>query len=229
MPTLSHQKIPVLQSNQSTEKAQRLWFILGLRGGLFLVELGVGFWGHSLSLLAGAGHLFSDLVVLGLTLVIAWLVQHQIVGESDRKYRRMEAAIALLNGLSLGVIACLIVSEALKDLQTPKPILALPVLLIAALSLVVNGVTLQLLRPHTRNNLNFRGIFLHGLADGASALSIILAACAVYFFGWLWADAVGSLLVALFISLGAISLIREGLQVLWFEVLLSHQEDTLAE
>jgi very-short-patch-repair endonuclease len=38
---------------------------LGLRIGLFSIELGTALWSHSLSLLAGAGHLFADLLTLG--------------------------------------------------------------------------------------------------------------------------------------------------------------------
>lgn len=222
MPTLSHKEFPVPQSNQGTGKMHHLWLILGLRSGLFLVELGVGFWGHSLSLLAGAGHLFSDLIMLGLTLLTAWLVQRQSVDQSAQKYRRMEASIALLNGSSLGFVACWIACEAINHLQTPQPVYGLPVLLVAGLSFVINGLTIYLLHPHTGNSLNFRGVFLHGVADTASALSIILAACAVYFFNWLWADALSSLLVAVLIGLSAILLVRSGLQVLQVEATLPH-------
>lgn len=66
MPSLSHEKPSIACLDQ--QSIDRLWFILGLRGGLFFVELAAGFWSRSLSLLAGAGHLFSDLVALGLTL-----------------------------------------------------------------------------------------------------------------------------------------------------------------
>lgn len=219
MPTLSHKEFAAPQSNhQGTAKMHHLWLILGLRSGLFLVELGVGFWGHSLSLLAGAGHLFSDLIMLGLTLLTAWLVQRQSIDQLAHKYRRMEASIALLNGLSLGIVACWIAYEAINHLQTPQPVFGLPVLIVAGLSLVINGLTIRWLHPHTGNSLNFRGVFLHGVADAASAFSLILSACAVYFFDWLWADALSSLVVAVLISLSAISLVREGLQVLQLEV-----------
>ena len=53
---------------------------------------------------------------------------------------------------------------------------------------------------HSHNDLNVRGVLLHGVADAASSGGVILAACAVYFFNWLWADAAGSLIVAVLIG-----------------------------
>lgn len=208
-----------LKVEQNIQRIEILWLVLGLRLAFFLIELGVGIWSNSLSLLAGAGHLFSDLLTLGLILLAAWLVQHESLSQTAWNYKRLEAWVAVNNGLSLGAIACWIVYEAIKHLQTPQPVFGLPVLLVAGLGLVINGLTIQLLHPHTHSSLNFRGVFLHGVADAASSLSIILAACAVYFFDWLWADALSSLLVAILIGLGAISLIREGLQVLRFEAM----------
>ncbi len=199
---------------QDTRKIQILWIVLGLRIIFFLLEVGVGIWSHSLSLLAGAGHLFSDLLTLGLTLVTAWLVQRQSLNQTAWKYKRLEAWVALLNGVSLGAIALLIAWEALKHLQTPEPISSLPVLLVAGLGLVINGLSVLLLHPHSHHDLNFRGVLLHGVADAASSISLILAALTVYFFNWLWADAVASLLVALLISISAISLLRDGWRTL---------------
>ena len=63
---------------------------------------------YTVALLAGAGHLFSDLLTLGLTLVAAWSVQHQSLNQTAWKYKLLEAWVALLNGVSLGAIALLI-------------------------------------------------------------------------------------------------------------------------
>lgn len=212
---------------QDTRKIQLLGIVLGLRMGFFLIEVGVGIWSHSLSLLAGAGHLLSDLLTLGLTLIAAWLVQHRSQDQNAWKYKRLEAWVALFNGVSLGAIALLIAWEAVKHLQTPEPISSLPVLLVAGLSLVINGLSVQLLHPHSQHDLNFRGILLHGVADAASSISVIIAALAVYFFNWLWADAAASLLVALLIGISGISLLRDGWQVLRNASTCQRQEDTL--
>lgn len=160
-------------------------------------------------------------------MISAWLVQLHSQDQTAWKYKRLEAWVALFNGASLGAITLLIAWEAVKHLQTPEPISGLPVLLVAGLSLVINGLSVQLLYPHSHNNLIFRGILLHGVADATSSISVILAALAVYFFNWLWADTVASLLVALLIGLSAISLLRDGWQVLRNASTHQLQEDIL--
>lgn len=86
-------------------------------------------------------------------------------------------------------------------------------LIAAGLSLVINGMSIYLLREDSHHDLNVRGVLLHGVADAASSISVVLGALAVYFFNWFWADAVGSLLVALIIGFSSISLITASLRV----------------
>lgn len=53
-------------------------------------------------------------------------------------------------------------------------------LLIAALGLIVNIFSIKLLDPHTHNDLNIQGVFLHIITDPVSALSVIIAALLVH-------------------------------------------------
>ncbi|WP_281261356.1 cation transporter [Chamaesiphon polymorphus] len=87
-------------------------------------------------------------------------------------------------------------------------------LLVAGLSLAANGFAVYLLYRYRDRDLNLRGVFLHGVADATGALSAIVAASAIYWFDWLWADAAASLLVVLIISLSALSLIKSAWQML---------------
>ena len=200
----------------SRQPLKQLWIVLALRGILFLLDLGVGLWSHSLSLLAASGHLFADLVTIGLTLLAAWVVQS--ASQATLEYRRIEAWVGLLNGVSLVAIALLIAWEAVEHLQAPEPILGLPLLIAAVLSIVINSSIVNLLHADSHHNLNLRGVFLHGVADAASSIGLILAAVAVHFFRWFWADAVVSFLVALLICLSSLSLVRNSLHILGREL-----------
>ncbi|MCU0552247.1 MAG: cation diffusion facilitator family transporter [Leptolyngbya sp. Prado105] len=202
-------------STQDQQKMKRLWWVFGLRGGLFLVELGAGLWSHSLSLLAGSGHLFSDLITLGLTLLAAWFTQRRTTTQTTMSQnRRLEAWIALLNGVSLAIVAMLLGREAIEHLQNPEPVLGLPLLGAAGLSLIINGLSIYLLHNDHHHDLNLRGVFLHGVADAASSIGVMVAALAVYFLNWVWVDAAIGLLVALLICLSTISLIKDSLRIL---------------
>ncbi|WP_071925506.1 cation transporter [Chroococcidiopsis thermalis] len=51
-------------------------------------------------------------------------------------------------------------------------------------------------------------------ADAASSVGVMLAALAIYYLNWLWADASASLLVACLLSLGAVPLAQDSLEIL---------------
>lgn len=196
--------------------SQRLWIVLGLRFVLFLAELGVGIWSRSLALLAGSGHLFSDLLTLGLTLLAAYVTKREAKKGKSVKELRLESWLALVNGVSLVAIALLLIYETIDHLQhhSSELSLGLPVLLVAALGVVINGITTYLLHRDQHHSLNVRGIFLHQVADMAGATSILLSALVIYLFHWAWADAATSLFVAFLIVVNALSLCRDSFRVL---------------
>jgi cobalt-zinc-cadmium efflux system protein len=137
-----------LEIDDIQPQASLLWIILGLRIVLFAIELGTAIWTHSVSLLAGAGHLFADLLTLGLTLLAAWVVQRQPVARTAPTQQRLKAWIGLINGIALGAIALLIAQEAMNHLQNVGSMASLPMLLVAGLSLIVNGLAVYLLYRH---------------------------------------------------------------------------------
>ncbi|WP_287453644.1 hypothetical protein [Leptolyngbya sp. UWPOB_LEPTO1] len=81
------------------------------------------------------------MITLGVTLLATWFTQRRTASQTAiSQNRRLEAGIALLNGVSLAIVAILLRSEAIKHLQSPKPLLGLPLLGTAGLNLITNGV-----------------------------------------------------------------------------------------
>jgi cobalt-zinc-cadmium efflux system protein len=198
----------------TSSKLRLLWTALCLLSLSFATEVALGFHSHSLSLVADAGHMLVDVMALGLTLITAWFAQKPAQGQATFGYRRVEILAALTNGLSLLVIAALIAWESKERLQSPEPILGLPMLLGAGLGLIVNSLNLLLLHRESHQDLNLRGAFLHMMSDAASSVGVILAAIALYCQGWVWMDAAASLLVAGLTFMSAIPLVWESLTVL---------------
>ncbi len=196
------------------QKTQTLLITLGLLGSFFLAELSISIWSHSLSLLADAEHLVSDIAALGLTLLANWLAKKPASGQATFGYRRVEILAALVNGLSLLAIAAFITYEAIVRFQAPEPVLGLPMLIAATVGLVVNALNITLLHQHSHDDLNLRGAFLHVIADALSSVGVIFAAIAIYCFNWLWIDAAASLLVAGLTALSAVPLVQESLGIL---------------
>lgn len=198
----------------SRRKTQLLWIALGLLTIFLVTEWGAALWSHSLSLQADAGHMLSDVAAMGLTLLATWLSQRPATGQATFGYRRIEILAALANSISLLAIAVFIAWEAINRFQVPEPVLSLPMLVVAGVGLVVNTININLLHKHAHDDLNLRGAFLHVIADAASSVGIILAALAVHFLHWLWADAAVSLFVAGLTCVSAIPLARESLEIL---------------
>jgi cobalt-zinc-cadmium efflux system protein len=203
-----------LNPNGSGQKIWRLWMVLLLLISVVPAEIGIGFWSHSLSLQADAGHLFSDVSTLGLTLFASWFAERPATSRATFGYGRVEILAACVNGCGLLAIAFFIASEALQRFHNPEPILSLPLLLGAGLALIVNVLNLTLLHKHSHNDLNFRAAFLHILADTMSSVGVLVEAVVVYWFKWSWIDPVISLLIACFACLSAIPLIYRSLEVL---------------
>lgn len=199
----------------SRHKTRSLWIALALISGFALVELGVGWFSHSLALMAESGHMLSDGLALGLALMATWIAQFPASHQATFGYRRIEILAALGNSVGLMIVAFWIAWEAIARLQAPPTeILSLPMLVTATIGLGVNTLNASLLHDNSHNDLNLRGAFLHMVADAVSSVGVIVAAIAVWAFDWNWADGAISLGVAILVIAGAIPLLRQSLHIL---------------
>jgi cobalt-zinc-cadmium efflux system protein len=87
-----------------------------------------------------------------------------------------------------------------------------PMLLVAIVGLVVNGINVKLLHQGSHADLNLRAAWLHMVADMASAIGVIIAALFVAVFHWVMADCVISFGIAGLISISALPLVGQSLQ-----------------
>jgi cobalt-zinc-cadmium efflux system protein len=101
------------------QSARRLGITLALTLGYFGVEVGVGFWSHSLALLADAGHMLTDAAALGLSLLTARIAARPRSASKTYGYRRAEIIGALVNASTMIVVSLFVVVEAIKRLQAP--------------------------------------------------------------------------------------------------------------
>ena len=181
-----------------------------------LVEVAGGFLTNSLALLSDAGHMLSDAAALGLSLFAFNFGERKGNLRKTFGYRRIEILAAMINAVTLIVIAVFIVIEAARRLQNPPEVATAGMLAISTLGLAVNiVVALYMLRGgDVRENVNMRGAYLHVLGDAAGSVGAIVAALAMMCFGWGWADAAASLLVAALIVKSGWGVLKESLNIL---------------
>ena len=209
------ENLPVFLSNQDLhgselDQTHTMWPLLqalGLLGVFSTVEFSAGLWSNSLSLVSDAEHILSDTAALGIALGVNWLSRS--TWRLPKQYQ-LEVWAALLNALSLIVIAIWIIKEAMIRLQTPElEILGLPMLATAIAGLLINSFNVFCLRGCAHQSLNLRGAFVHLLADLIGSIGAVLAAIAVIWLHWTWADGFIGFLVAAMITWLSISLLIE--------------------
>ena len=196
-----------------THDSRLLGWAFCLIAGFMFVELVAGLWTNALVLLADAGHMFLDATTLGLS----WWAAHISARGFDQKlsygYHRFQVLAAFINGLTLAALVVWITIEAVSRLANPEPILPLPALGVAAAGFFVNVVAYRWLHGAS-DNANVRSAALHVLGDLLGSAAAIIAALAVYFFGWLYADPVLTLLIVIILSRGAYRVIKESAHIL---------------
>jgi cobalt-zinc-cadmium efflux system protein len=183
---------------------------------VLVVEVAGGILTGSLALLSDAGHMASDAIGLGVALVASVVAARPPTDRHTYGFQRVEVLGALVNGVLLTVLAVSITVEAARRLAAPETIevLAGPMLIVAALGLLANAGTLLLLRGGNRRSLNLRGAYLEVLGDLIGSVVTVAAAIALLLFGFVQADALGSLAIAVLIAPRAFLLLRDVARVL---------------
>jgi cobalt-zinc-cadmium efflux system protein len=193
----------------------RLLIAIGIVAAVLVVEV-VGAWiSGSLSLLADAGHMLSDLTGLVVALMATIVAARPATDRQTFGYRRAEVFGALINGLILVVVAVTVTIGAIGRLVSGEnDVQSGAMLIVAAIGLVANFGALLLLRPAAGHSINMRGAYLEVFGDLIGSVTVIVAAVVIMFTGFQAADSIASLLIAAFIVPRAVMLLRDVVRVL---------------
>lgn len=195
-------------------RERKLLFAFVLTVLMMVAEAFGGFWSGSLALLADAGHMLVDSLALLLAVVGAWLAKRPADARRTYGYGRLEVLAGFVNALTQFVLVAFIAYEAIMRLFHPGEILSGVMLVVALIGLAVNVVVLRTLHGHAHDDVNLAGATLHVLGDLLGSVAAVLAALAVRWLGWNWADPVLSLLVSLLILGSAWGLLRRSAHIL---------------
>lgn len=196
------------------DSAKALRWALVLTAGFLVAEVVGGIVSNSLTLLADAGHMLTDVGALALSLFVTWLARQPAMPRRTYGYLRWEILAALLNGATLLAVSAWIIWEAVGRLRDPEPVQTGIMLVVAALGLVVNAIAAKLLHGGAGHSLNMRGAYLHVVSDLLGSVAAVAAALCARFLGWSLADPIASILMSALIVRGSWSLVRESLDIL---------------
>jgi cobalt-zinc-cadmium efflux system protein len=196
-------------------KSFGLAFAVGIGLNLIFVsvETVFGFLSNSMALLADAGHNLSD--VAGL--LVAWGASVLSRRAPTTRYtyglRSSSILAALFNAMLLlmavGAIAC----EATQRFASPEPVAGRTVMLVAAIGIVINGLTAWLFASGRKADINIRGAFLHMAADAAVSAGVVVAGGVILLTNWHWVDPFVSLVICAIIVWGTWGLLKDSVRM----------------
>jgi len=193
---------------------RRLALVLALTLAFLGVEVAAGFLTGSLSLLADAGHMLTDVAGLVLALLAMKVAERPPSPRRTYGYHRAEILAALTNGVVLLGVAGYILFEAWHRFAHPRPVPGLPVFAVAAVALAVNVASAFALHRGSRASLNVRGAYNEVMADAVSSVGVMAGAATITLTGWYWVDPLVAVLIAAFILPRTVALLREAVGVL---------------
>ncbi len=174
----------------------KLAIALSLIVGFMAVEVALGIVAGSLALLSDAGHMLTDAAAIGLSLAAIRLAARPARGVMTFGLKRVEILSAQANGLTLLILAVIILIEATRRLVSPPEVEGGLVLAVALLGVVVNIAATWVLARANRQSLNVEGAFRHILTDLYAFIGTAVAGAIILLTGFERADAIASILVA---------------------------------
>lgn len=204
-------------AHSSNKKVLALSFLIIF--SFMIVEAIGGVVTNSLALLSDAGHMLSDAASLAIALFAFIAAEKATTRSKTYGYKRLEILAACVNGLTLMLIAIFIFIEAAERFQNPPEVATTGMLIISVIGLLVNLLVAWIMvkGSDTKDNLNMRGAFLHVVSDMLGSVGAIIAALLMMGFGFLWADPLASVMVAvlvcrsgLFVTKNALHILMEG-------------------
>jgi cobalt-zinc-cadmium efflux system protein len=188
-------------------------FAIILNTVFVVIEYSYGFIANSTALVADASHNISDV----LSLLLAWSAIMLTRKQPSQRYtyglRSTSILAALANAMLLLVVSGGIAWEAIHRFSQPPAVDSLTVSVVAAVGIVVNGLSAWLFMKGSKKDLNIRGAYLHMAADTAVSLAVVISGVAIFYTGWYWLDPVISLLIVIVILVGTWGLLLDSLKL----------------
>ena len=196
-----------MSSNHHHFKEENLIITMVLNFIITLVELVGGLLSGSLSLLSDALHNFSD----GISVIVSFIAIRLSKRENTLKntfgYKRAEILAALFNSSFLIIISFFLFKEAYLRIQHPQNIDSRIMIAVALVGLAANVISVFLLKPGSKNNMNIRSAYVHLFSDSLSSLGVIIGGILIYYFNTTIVDSILTMAIGVYV-------LKEGFDIL---------------
>lgn len=199
----------------SRGRIRRMVIALVILLAFLVLEVVVGLTVNSLSLLADAGHMLTDVVGMSMGL-IALLLARRGSSAAARTFgwHRAEVLTAMANAAMLLAVAIWVFYEAISRIGDVPELPGMALILTASVGLAANLVVMLMLRADSKDSLAVRGAYLEVLADAVGSVGVLIAGAVVLVFDWPYADIIVGVLISLWVVPRAMKLAAASLRIL---------------
>lgn len=206
----------------SKKGERRTWWVLALTFITMLLEISAGILFGSMALLADGWHMATHVAAFMITL---FAYRYSRIHAHDGTFAFSPGKVGVLGGfassIALGVVALMMLVEALERFLNPRTIHFDEAILVACFGLLVNLICALLLREHHHghdhqhdghahhHDDNLKAAYLHVLADALTSVLAISALLAGKYYAWNWLDPAMGVVGALVISRWSYGLMKE--------------------
>lgn len=168
----------------------------------------------SISLISDALHNFSDVMALVISYIANVLVTRSSTPRKTFGFKRAEIIAAFVNASALIAIAIYLSFEAVRRFSQPIEIESKWVIIFAAWSILLNGVSVILLHQESRHSMNIRSAYIHLLSDMFTSIAVLAGGIIMNFYNFYWLDGVLTLLIAAYLIYSTWSILTQSIKVL---------------
>ena len=206
--------MPHSHNNAHNVSGKKLMITIILNLLITLSQLIGGIAAHSLALLSDALHNFSDVMALTISYIANRLANLSFTEKRTFGYKRAEIIAALINVITLFVIAILLLKEAVSSIIHPAPVNSFWVMVLAGFSIVMNLLSVLLIHEDSKDNLNIKSAYIHLLTDVLTSVVVLIGGILIKFYNIYWIDGVLSILISIFLLYTSVKIFMETLNIL---------------
>jgi len=195
-------------------KEENLIIIMVLNFIITLIEVMGGLLSGSLSLLSDALHNFSD----GISVIVSFIALRLSKRENTLKntfgYKRAEILAALFNSSFLIIISFFLFKEAYLRIQHPQNIDSKIMISVALVGLAANTISVFLLKPGSKDNMNIRSAYVHLFSDSLSSLGVIIGGILIYYFNITMVDPILTFVIGAYVLKEGFDILKQSVNIL---------------
>ena len=201
-------------SHQHKVTRKNLFITIFLNIIITLAQVIGGILSGSLALLSDALHNFSDVLALILAFIANNLSTKPHTKAKTFGYQRAEVLATFVNASVLIGIGVFLIVESVNKFLNPHAISSIWVIYLGLLSIVLNAISVLLIKNDAHDNMNIKAAYLHLLTDVMTSIAVVVGGILMYYYNLFWIDSVVSIIIALYLIWASIDLVKKSTSIL---------------